>query len=497
MSKKINVLEIGKEEWENMYDFSKVNFERSSSLTLEKDYQVIFINQKIDEQDLLTLRPSFPFYGTFILKDYEDYYKQFGDLLTKDQIQFIDHDQLKDLIPELYIRYVYGQNASKFDVSMIRAHKSFRGKIELKGNQYVHLDGFFGRDFKQLLYWQYGISITNDHPIDLWLEYVKDENVQLQLLIEEIEAGSVDHIVYEKTFSEQEMDQLITIDHLPVSGSLNFSLNAKGEGHLEIGTLHIRRSRYDTGIMLPGGKRYANKKRQEFFYFYHGGDLKPPLNIYFSGYRTLEGFEGYHMMRSFGAPFLLFSDPRLEGGAFYLGDDEFEGQIFKIIDHYRSLLHFEWNEIIVSGLSMGAFGALYYGCQIHPHAIILGKPLVNLGTMADNETIFRPESFPTSLDLLLSVEGGVAKDDARSLNQRIWEKVKQANLNGVKMPVAYMRNDDYDGKAFSMLVSQFSDQDVLIFGKGIEGRHNDETAAIVNWFVQQYEDLLTDDFNRR
>lgn len=79
MSKKINVLEIGEEEWENMYDFSKVNFERSSSLTLEKDYQVIFFNQKIDEQDLLTLRPSFPFYGTFILKDY---YKQFGDLLT-------------------------------------------------------------------------------------------------------------------------------------------------------------------------------------------------------------------------------------------------------------------------------------------------------------------------------------------------------------------------------------------------------------------------------
>ena len=69
--------------------------------------------------------------------------------------------------------------------------------------------------------------------------------------------------------------------------------------------------------------------------------------------------------------------------------------------------------------------------------------------------------------------------------------------NGVKMPVAYMRNDDYDGKAFSMLVSQFSDQDVLIFGKGIEGRHNDETAAIVNWFVQQYEALLADDFNRR
>ena len=33
--------------------------------------------------------------------------------------------------------------------------------------------------------------------------------------------------------------------------------------------------------------------------------MKPPLNVYFSGYRTAEGFEGYYMMKRMNAPFYL------------------------------------------------------------------------------------------------------------------------------------------------------------------------------------------------
>lgn len=44
--------------------------------------------------------------------------------------------------------------------------------------------------------------------------------------------------------------------------------------------------------------------------------MKPPLAVYFSGYRTQEGFEGYYMMRGFGCPFILVTDPRSEGEPF-------------------------------------------------------------------------------------------------------------------------------------------------------------------------------------
>ncbi len=33
--------------------------------------------------------------------------------------------------------------------------------------------------------------------------------------------------------------------------------------------------------------------------------MKPPLNVYFSGYRTAEGFEGYYMMKRMNAPFFM------------------------------------------------------------------------------------------------------------------------------------------------------------------------------------------------
>ena len=46
-------------------------------------------------------------------------------------------------------------------------------------------------------------------------------------------------------------------------------------------------------------------------YTFHPGDLKPPLNVYFSGYRTAEGFEGYFMMKRMNAPATA-----LVGGAF-------------------------------------------------------------------------------------------------------------------------------------------------------------------------------------
>ena len=43
--------------------------------------------------------------------------------------------------------------------------------------------------------------------------------------------------------------------------------------------------------------------------FLSPGDFKPPLAVYFSGYRPAEGFEGYWMMKNLRCPFLLFSDP--------------------------------------------------------------------------------------------------------------------------------------------------------------------------------------------
>ncbi len=48
------------------------------------------------------------------------------------------------------------------------------------------------------------------------------------------------------------------------------------------------------GDFISGGKRIVDPAtREDIAYYFNPGDLKPPLNVYFSGAREREGFEGY------------------------------------------------------------------------------------------------------------------------------------------------------------------------------------------------------------
>ena len=63
--------------------------------------------------------------------------------------------------------------------------------------------------------------------------------------------------------------------------------------------------------------------------------------------------------------------------------------------------------------------------------------------------------------------------------------------------VAYMLEDDYDPNAYEQLISHLQSEGVQVYGKGIHGRHNDNTGAIVSWFLSQFERVLREDFGRR
>ena len=153
--------------------------------------------------------------------------------------------------------------------------------------------------------------------------------------------------------------------------------------------------------------------------------------------------------------------------------------------------------MILSGLSMGTFGALYYGCDILPHAIILGKPLASIGDVAANERLHRPGGFPTSLDVLQKVSGGTDKDAILRLNERFWNKLDGAAWKNTKFIISYMLEDDYDATAYQTLLSHVKGSGMKIYGKGIHGRHNDDTNSIVAWFKNQYDRILQEDFSRK
>lgn len=145
---------------------------------------------------------------------------------------------------------------------------------------------------------------------------------------------------------------------------------------------------------------------------------------------------------------------------------------------------------------MGTTGAIYYGSKIGARAVIVGKPLINLGTIALNNTLHRANEFDTALDLLLLQQGKNSAKAATEFDQRMLQALKNSQLTAGQVLAAYMREDDYDGTAFHDLVENLQADQVKVIGHGYTGRHNDASNKVIAWFLKQYE-LLLQEFERK
>ncbi len=411
-----------------------------------------------------------------------------GQILSKEQLVSFLQGPVQD-----YYSISYGE---KFNPRNLTVKEGFKGSVTWNGFTNLTLDGEFGEQFTQAAFWRNNIPISQDQSIDFWLEYEKSGTLEIELKFILYVSGSINTVQQEWTFSEKDLENTVTLTNKKGPGSLFVSIQAKGKGTLKIIGLHDRYSRRGRGVFLPGGVRCVTKKREEVFFYFDPGDLKPPLNVYFSGYKTQEGFEGYYMMKKFGAPFLLVSDSRLEGGDFYIGDKEYEDTVKAGIQHYLNELGFTSDQLVLSGLSMGTFGALYYGCDFQPHSIIVGKPLASLGDIATNERINRPAGFPTSLDILWKESQNLEDDSVQKLNNKFWDKFDSVDWKDTKFIVSYMIEDDYDSTAYQSLLKHIKDDQVEIYSKGLHGRHNDNTFGIVQWFSGRYKYVLNVEFER-
>lgn len=496
---KISVLQLGNQNWKDIFkmpDFVDfIYLERLEEIP-EKLYDIVFINRVLCDEEIEILLQSSKAYTLFVTDDVEMtpqmqilYKKKRGQILISKDIQDFLTQEVKYYFPKSY--------GEKYRPNMLTITHDFTGNITWNGSCNVCLEGEYGKDYTQIAYWRNNIPIYKGQSIDLWLEYEKEPTVSISMKVTKLEFGSSADIISRCDYKEDELEHVIRVDNNEKDAILFVSLFAKGKGTLKITALHDRHSRKDKGYFIPGGNRYVTSNREELFCYFDPGDLKPPLNVYFSGYKTREGFEGYNLMRRMGCPFLLIAETRLEGGAFYLGTEEYEKQVTDCILKHMKELEFDSNQVILSGLSMGTFGALYYGCDISPHAIILGKPIANIGDVAANEKRFRPGGFPTSLDLLMFNCEEADNEAVAQLNKRFWKKFDSADWSKSKFIISYMLEDDYDGTAYHTLISHLQSDGVQVYGKGVHGRHNDNTGAIVNWFSSQFEKILHEDFARR
>ncbi len=410
--------------------------------------------------------------------------------------QLADLSNLELLFSDIKKCFSFRQYGDRIGVENYRLNKNFTGKVSFDGNSYLNLEGDFGSEFNQLAYYVYNKDILNDQVIEFWPEYIKEDTVSIFYKVSYILRGSVDKIEKTVIFDENDLKDKIVLE-TPKDCYISISVFAKGEGLLKLGIIHHRISRKHYGNMVLGADRIVDDTtRQEILFYFEPGDLKPPLNVYFSGYRTAEGFEGYNMIKDLGSPFVLITDPRLEGGAFYFGTKQLENKVVEKINEKLDYLGFNKNEVVTAGLSMGTCGALYYGAKLEAHAILVGLPLANIGNIAINQKLIAPGVFNTSLDIVKFHIGELSIESAKKLNERFWQVFDNADLNHTKIICSYMRDDDYDRTAYYDIINSLKNKDTIVLSRGLEGRHSDATANIIAWFYEQYKDIMVKDFNR-
>lgn len=499
MSDRINCLQLGTVSWNETYKVPEninIDFIREIKGVPKTQYDLVFLDRNPQDGEAAILFNAIKAHTLFITdnvqvtgKTKELYRSKCGRVLHQKDVQDFLLNDARNFYP-----FSYGEKSRP---DWIEIAYRFDGKVKWHGGYSISLKGDFGSVFRQAACWRYNLPIPNGRAIDLWLEYEKTPGIEIKLKIYRFPSGSVSDITRIWEFDEKQLKDIVTIDNDDsVDSTIFMSLMAKGRGELRIVAIHDRFSRRGYGTFLPGGERFVTSKREEVFAYFDPMDMKPPLNVYFSGYKTQEGFEGYNMMRSFGAPYLLISESRLEGGGFYMGGEAFEENIRSVISKYLYKLGFGEDELILSGLSMGTYGAMYYACDLRPHTVLIGKPLASVGDIATNERITRPGGFATSLDVMLNLCGNLGTVAAQELNARFWDKFDKARFKDTKFVVSYMIEDDYDRGAYDELVSHLADKETIIYGKGLHGRHNDNSSGIVQWFKSQYKKILSQDFGR-
>lgn len=225
--------------------------------------------------------------------------------------------------------------------------------------------------------------------------------------------------------------------------------------------------------------------------------MKPPLNVYFSGARALEGFEAYPLFRKMHAPSLLFTDMRLNVGEFYDDASQSLGKKIKeVINESLKKLGFTKDQLLMNGISMGTYPALKYGAQLQAHAIVVAKLITNLGYVATRQRLERPDEFDTIFDIDNQFINSLNEKQLKELDRNFWLQFEKNDLSQTKLFIGYMENDDYDNQAVKKLKQSKAIQSAKqIIYKGYPGRHNDN-PAVINWFIERVHQIMRTDFGR-
>lgn len=495
----MDVLQLGPVNWADQYELPEDMKWEFNDFPAKKEHQydVVLVTgaNSLAESDWLKLQ--------WLVDPYHVLYAP-GEELTGAARHFLKcqaaapiNDDPQIVIGFLPKRYFFGQSGIRFLPNALVPLMDRLTSYEILDSGHVLLGADTHGQWESLGTYRQGLFIDPQKIIKLWLTYqAQGLAVRLRVFVQSSGGDGDPNDSFTLDVSSP-AELRLPIEVVDYDRFASISLEARGQGTLKLGVLHSRWGRDGAGEFIAGGHRILDPSTHEdVAYFCNPGDLKPPLNVYFSGARSLEGFEAFPMFRYAKAPAILFTDMRLEVGQFYT-NHYIEEHIKQVIKGYLKKLGFDQSQLIMNGISMGTYPAIRLGAQLGAYAINVAKPLADLGLIARRGRLERPFGFETIFDIDNQLVDRLDEDHLRRLDKDFWTDFNHCDLSRTRLFVAYMKDDDYDNRAIEKLRHSPAVAKAREFtSRGFAGHHNDD-MSVTYWFANRLNQMLVRDFGRK
>ncbi|WP_251717657.1 accessory Sec system protein Asp2 [Lactobacillus agrestimuris] len=512
----MRVLQLGEQNWKELYqiendlewhfnDFAEFyqkeinsDNEKGNNKARQKNFDVVIITGKnnMSSQDWEKLHSLVLSHHVLYMPDVIENIDESTNYFLKSLSAQPISEEPQELINKLLGRYFGGQSGLRIFPTELMLNSQVITDFEYVDAGHLKLNLDTNNEWISIGTYKSNLYIDPNKLINFWLS-MKNNNFEVRLRIFTQDWGTSESVKDQRLLNLDTYDQDDYYSQLKIAKKARISsinIEVKGSGDLTIGIFHSRWGRDGIGILMPGGERIIDPvNRDDIAYLFNRGDMKPPLNVYFSGAREKEGFEGFYLFNNLQAPSLLFTDMRLSVGAFYDDKSGYIGkEIKRVINEKLAELGFDSSQLVMNGISMGTYPALKYGAQLQAYAINVAKPLTNLGYISTRMALERPDEFETICDIDNNLVDSLNKKELQKLDEKFWQEFNRQDLSKTRLFVGYMKNDDYDDHAIQDLSESPVVKKSLQFStQGFTGRHNDD-PMVNNWFIARLNEILKD-----
>ena len=261
----VSVLQLGTTDFSTVMQISECAewyYEPNFSELPKKDFDVIILDREITSEEFDFLVRVSKAYCLFLTENVvprkgsvtgQFFKRRMGKRISTEELRTLLESDLPDYFPTPY--------GEKYEIQNLSVAQGFKGSVSWRGYEGVDLNGDYGEDLTQTVFWRNTIPILKNQAVEFWLEYKKDDTVEIVLEIQilQFQYGSIPSAQSVWTFSEDELKDIVYVENKRERGFIFASLKAKGHGCM---TAIPERERE---ISCPAEEEWSPRRGKKYF----------------------------------------------------------------------------------------------------------------------------------------------------------------------------------------------------------------------------------------